>query len=130
MTRKRIVRETGTFARHMGGGFVRTVNGAAWLYMRMPDQPSVTDASGMEERLKAARPMLAILGGLADRTPRVPFAGRKAMKGLYRRVHILAVSGSRPFEPSPTLDRTTGCASPPNRRGSPCATGSPCSASA
>ena len=104
MTRKRIVRETGTFARHMGGGFVRTVNGAAWLYMRMPDQPSVTDASGMEERLKAARPMLAILGGLADRTPRVPFAGRKAMKGLYRRVHILAVSGSRPFEPSPTLD--------------------------
>lgn len=104
MTRKRIVRETGTFARHMGGGFVRTVNGAAWLYMRMPDQPSVTDASGMEERLKAARPMLSILGGLADRTPRVPFAGRKAMKGLYRRVHILAVSGSRPFEPSPTLD--------------------------
>ena len=75
MTRKRIVRETGTFARHMGGGFVRTVNGAAWLYMRMPDQPSVTDASGMEERLKAARPMLSILGGLADRTPRVPFAG-------------------------------------------------------
>ncbi|WP_230473316.1 hypothetical protein [Bifidobacterium longum] len=56
MTRKRIVRETGTFARHMGGGFVRTVNGAAWLYMRMPDQPSVTDASGMEERLKAAAP--------------------------------------------------------------------------
>lgn len=104
MTRKRIVRETGTFARHMGGGFVRTVDGAAWLYMRMPDQPSVTDASGMEERLKAARPMLSILGGLADRTPRVPFAGRKAMKGLYRRVHILAVSGSRPFEPSPTLD--------------------------
>ena len=69
MTRKRIVRETGTFARHMGGGFVRTVNGAAWLYMRMPDQPSVTDASGMEERLKAARPMLSILGRRASHSP-------------------------------------------------------------
>ncbi|MBT1164834.1 hypothetical protein [Bifidobacterium felsineum] len=104
MVRKKIVRETGTFARHMGGGYIRTVNGNAWLYMRLPDQPSVSDAAGAEERLKAARPLLDILTGLADMTPRIPFANRKAMKGLYRRIHILAVSASRPFEPSPTLD--------------------------
>lgn len=104
MARKRIVREVGTFARHMGGGFIRTVNGSAWQYMLMPDQPGVADAKGMEERVKAARPMLDILTGLADRTPRIPFANRKAAKGFYRRIHILAISSSRPFEPSPTLD--------------------------
>lgn len=104
LVKKRVVREMGTFARHMGDGFVRTVTGSAWQYMLMPDQPSVRDASGEEERLKAARPMLDILVGLADRTVRIPFANRKTARNFYRRVHILAVSASRPFEPSESLD--------------------------
>ncbi|KAA8826982.1 Hint domain-containing protein [Bifidobacterium myosotis] len=104
MVKKRVVREMGTFARHMGDGFVRTVTGSAWQYMLMPDQPSVRDASGEEERLKAARPMLDILVGLADRTVRIPFANRKTARNFYRHVHILAVSASRPFEPSESLD--------------------------
>lgn len=103
MVKKRIIRETGTFARHIQNGYCRTVDGQAWQYMLLPSQPSVRDASGLEERIKAAKPLLDILTRLADLVPDIPFANRKMAKGFYRRIHILAISGSRKYEPSPIL---------------------------
>ncbi|MBT1161835.1 ATP-binding protein [Bifidobacterium sp. SO1] len=104
MAKRKIIREAGAFARHIQDGYCRTVDGMAWQYMLMPGQPSVRDASGVEERIRAARPMLDILTRLADLVPDLPVASRKIAKGFYRRIHILAVSGSRLFQPSPTLD--------------------------
>ena len=100
-----VTREAGTFLQHHGDGFCRTVNGGAWLFMVMPDQPAVRDAQDAEARMRAARPMLSILTGLDRLTPELPAGGRRANKGLYRQIRILAVSAPRPFEPSATLDR-------------------------
>lgn len=106
-TRQRVIRKVGTFGRHIRNGFVRTTTGGAWLYMLLPSQPPVRDASTWEQREQAARPILTILQALAERTPHLTLAGRKANKALYRQIHILAVSASIPFEPSRTLDEAT-----------------------
>lgn len=100
----RKVRETGTFGRNEGHGLIRTITGNAWLYMEMPSQPSVRDASGWEQRVTAARPWYGIMQGLADLVPRTGLNSRKMLKGFYRRIHVVAVSSPRRFEPSPTLD--------------------------
>ena len=106
-TRQRVIRKVGTFGRHIRNGFVRTTTGGAWLYMLLPSQPPVRDAATWEQREQAARPILTILQALAERTPHLTLAGRKANKALYRQIHILAVSASIPFEPSRTLDPDT-----------------------
>lgn len=106
-TRQRVIGKTGTFGRHIRDGFVRTTTGGAWLYMLLPGQPPVRDAATWEQREQAARPILTILQALAERTPHLTMAGRKANKALYRQIHILAVSASLPFEPSRTLDADT-----------------------
>lgn len=98
------VTETGTFARHMGGGFLRTIDGGAIQCMVMPSQPSVRDAADWGEREKAAAPMFAIMQGLADLVPKGVGRNRRLLRTFYRRIRFLAVSASRPFEPSPTLD--------------------------
>lgn len=72
--------------------------------MVMPSQPSVSDAADWGERLKAARPLTIIMPRLADLTPSIPLANRRALKSFYRPVHILAMSTPVRFEPSPTLD--------------------------
>ena len=100
----RTIRQAGVNARHLGGGFVRTANGEAWQYMVMPSQPSVSDAADWGERLKAARPLTIIMPRLADLTPSIPLANRRALKSFYRPIHILAMSTPVRFEPSPTLD--------------------------
>ena len=100
----RTIRQAGVNARHLGGGFVRTANGEAWQYMVMPSQPSVSDAADWSERLKAARPLTIIMPRLADLTPSIPLANRRALKSFYRPIHILAMSTPVRFEPSPTLD--------------------------
>lgn len=100
----RTIRQAGVNARHPGGGFVRTANGEAWQYMVMPSQPSVSDAADWGERLKAARPLTIIMPRLADLTPSIPLANRRALKSFYRPIHILAMSTPVRFEPSPTLD--------------------------
>lgn len=102
----KIIKKVGTFGQHLGGGFVRTVTGAAWQYMLLPDQPCVKDASTWEQREQAARPMFGILQALADMTPHLTTAGRKANEGFYRQVHILAINASLKYQPSPTLDET------------------------
>lgn len=106
-TRQRVIRKVGTFGRHIRNGFVRTTTGGGWLYMLLPSQPPVRDAATWEQREQAARPILTILQALAERTPHLTLAGRKANKALYRQIHILAVSASIPFEPSRTLDPDT-----------------------
>lgn len=100
----RIITQTGTNARHLGGGFIRTTNGEAWQYMIMPSQPSVSDAADYTDRLKAARPLTIILPLLADLTPSIPLANRRALKSFYRPIHILALSTPQRYTPSPTLD--------------------------
>lgn len=96
--------QSGVNARHLGGGFVRTTKGEAWQYMVMPSQPSVSDAAGFSDRLKAARPLTIIMPLLTDLTPSIPLANRHALKSFYRPIHILALSTPERFEPSPTLD--------------------------
>ena len=98
------IRNAGTSARHLGNGFVRTVDGAAWLYTQLPAQPPVRDAANWTDRERNARPLLTLLPRIAELTPHIPFAGRKAMKGFYREIHILAVSTPEPFVPSGKLD--------------------------
>ena len=95
----RTIRQAGVNARHLGGGFVRTANGEAWQYMVMPSQPSVSDAADWGERLKAARPLTIIMPRLADLTPSIPLANRRALKSFYRPIHILAMSTPVRFEP-------------------------------
>lgn len=100
----RFIRQSGVNARHLGDGFIRTANGEAWLYGVMPSQPSVSDAADWNDRLKAARPLTIIMPRLADLTPSIPLANRRALKSFYRPIHILAMSTPMRFEPSPTLD--------------------------
>ena len=87
----RTIRQAGVNARHLGGGFVRTANGEAWQYMVMPSQPSVSDAADWGERLKAARPLTIIMPRLADLTPSIPLANRRALKSFYRPIRIPAL---------------------------------------
>lgn len=98
------IRNAGTSARHLGNGFVRTVDGAAWLYAQLPAQPPVRDAANWTDRERNAQALLTLLPRIAELTPHIPFAGRKAMKGFYREIHILAVSTPEPFVPSGKLD--------------------------
>ena len=97
----------GAYGRHQGDGLIRTIDGGAELYMLMPSQPSVRDAAGWEDRLKAARPWYMIMSALADLIPDLPVNSRRLTRGLYRRVHILAVASPRRYTPSPTLDPAT-----------------------
>lgn len=98
------IQNAGTSAIHLGGGYIRTINGEAWQYMQLPAQPPVRDAADQKDREKNARPLLTALPRIAELTPRIPFVSRKAMKGFYREIHILAISTPQPFEPSPRLD--------------------------
>lgn len=101
------IQPAGTFARHLGDGYVRTTDGGAWLYWQMPSQPPVHDAAGWADRIKASRPLTVIMPRLADLAPKIPLMNRKALKGFYRKLHILAIATPQPFQPSPTLDDAT-----------------------
>jgi hypothetical protein len=101
------IQPAGTFARHLGAGFIRTVNDDAWLYYSMPSQPSVTDAASWEERVRAARPAMAVMRRLAELAPNTAFLNRKAKKGMYREMHILAIGTPIPYVPSRTLDEAS-----------------------
>ncbi|OZG49866.1 hypothetical protein [Bombiscardovia coagulans] len=98
------IETAGTFARHQGQGFVRTIDGSAWLYWTLPSQPSVRDAGSWSDKLKAARPIQVILPALAALAPRVPLMGRKVAKSFYRHIHILAIATPQPYKPSDNLD--------------------------
>lgn len=87
----------------MRDGFCRTVTGDAWLYGVMPSQPPVRDAASWADRVAAAQPWLTVMDRLASLAPRIPLASRRMLKGLYRQVHILAISTPQSFDPSPTL---------------------------
>lgn len=104
MARRQTITAAGTNARHLGGGYVRTTGGEAWLFAQVPAQPPVRDASSWDDRENNARPWLTALPRIAELTPHIPFVGRKAMKGFYREIHILAISTPQPYEPSPILD--------------------------
>lgn len=97
------IRPVGTFGHHNGNGFVRTNDGQAWQYMVLPGQPSVRDANGWDDREAAAKPLKIIMPRLAALAPRIPLANRKALKGFYRQIHILAIATPQRFEPSATL---------------------------
>lgn len=97
------IQPSGTFVASHRGGFVRTVNNEAWLYGLMPSQPPVFTASRWSEREQAAAPMFTLLNRLADLAPDMPMLTRRARKGFYRQVHILAISTPQEFYASKKL---------------------------
>ena len=98
------VQTAGTFARYKGGGLFRAIDGSGWLFAELPAQPPVRDAGGKADLIKAARPLLTIMDGLAGLVPTVTVGGRRFAKNFYRRMKILAIATPEPFLPSPTLD--------------------------
>lgn len=98
------VQTAGTFAHYQGGGLFRAIDGSGWLFAELPAQPPVRDAGSTDDLMKAARPLLTIMDGLAGLVPSVTIGGRRFAKNFYRRMKILAIATPEPFLPSPTLD--------------------------
>lgn len=98
------VQTAGTFAHYQGGGLFRAIDGSGWLFAELPAQPPVRDAGSTDDLMKAARPILTIMDGLAGLVPSVTIGGRRFAKNFYRRMKILAIATPEPFLPSPTLD--------------------------
>ena len=93
-TQKQVYKQVGTFAAYNADdpGFVRTPDGGAWLYRVLPNDINVLAARDNEALDAAARPFESAFDGLSRTVNIVAGALRGAMKGMYRRVHVLAVA--------------------------------------
>ena len=100
------VPEAGTFVLYSDTndpGFVRTVNGEAWLWRALPDAYPMFDALSPADRDKAAAPILTIMDRLARLVPTGGMDYRRLVRNTYRNLKILSISTPVRFKPADNL---------------------------
>jgi hypothetical protein len=104
----------GSFATHLGDGFLRGVDGSGWLYWVLPRNIVVFDADDERREDKtgnplpglrdnAAVPLRTVYAALSDLVPQSGLKYRNMLRGGYRETHLLACSPRVEWRPSKLL---------------------------